>query len=62
LGNLNSVLKQAGLKHEESGEALRKAIQEGGIKSLHGTIEEFEKAFFGYFDPKPVGLPPLSVR
>jgi hypothetical protein len=29
--------------------------------ALTGTIQDFERAFFGWFDPKPVDLPPLTV-
>ena len=42
-------------------EALEKAYAEHKILTLNGTIQEFERAFFGWFDPKPVDVPPLTV-
>jgi alkyl sulfatase BDS1-like metallo-beta-lactamase superfamily hydrolase len=41
--------------------ALRQAYDEHKIVTLSGKIEDFEKAFFGWFEPKPVVLPPLTV-
>lgn len=42
---------------------LKEAVDAGLIKPLHNTnLAEFAAAFFGYFEPKPVGLPPLTVR
>ncbi|HVZ50346.1 MAG TPA: alkyl sulfatase dimerization domain-containing protein [Pseudolabrys sp.] len=41
--------------------ALRKAYDEGRIKPLNGTIQDFEKVFFEWFDPKPVARPPLVI-
>jgi hypothetical protein len=33
------------------------------IKPMRTTsLDKFATAFFGYFEPKPVGLPPLTVR
>ncbi len=42
---------------------LKEAADNGLIKPLGNTkLADFEAAFFGYFDLKPVGLPPLTVR
>lgn len=42
---------------------LKLAADSGLIKPLGNTkLDEFAAAFFSYFDPKPVGLPPLTVR
>jgi alkyl sulfatase BDS1-like metallo-beta-lactamase superfamily hydrolase len=40
------------------------AVEHGDIKPLNSatTIAGFKDAFTGYFEPKPVGLPPLTVR
>ena len=39
------------------------SVERGDIKPLGQTrIKEFINAFTTYFDPKPVGLPPLIVR
>jgi linear primary-alkylsulfatase len=44
--------------------AFAAAVEHGDIKPLNKktTIAGFKDAFTGYFDPKPVGLPPLTVR
>ena len=44
--------------------AFAAAVEHGDIKPLNNktTIAGFKDAFTGYFDPKPVGLPPLTVR
>lgn len=39
--------------------AIKKAYDEQHIKMLAGTVQDFEKVFFGWFDPKPVDRPPL---
>jgi linear primary-alkylsulfatase len=41
--------------------ALKQAYDDGRIVALNGAIQGFEKAFFEWFDPKPVDLPPLTV-
>ena len=41
--------------------ALKKAYDDGRIATLSGTIADFENAFFGWFDPKPVARPPLVI-
>jgi alkyl sulfatase BDS1-like metallo-beta-lactamase superfamily hydrolase len=40
------------------------AVKNNDIKPLNPntTLEDFKKKFTDYFDPKPVGLPPLTVR
>jgi alkyl sulfatase BDS1-like metallo-beta-lactamase superfamily hydrolase len=45
-------------------EAFGRAVEHGDIKPLNNktTIAGFKDAFTGYFDPKPVGLPPLTIR
>lgn len=44
--------------------AFELAVKSGDIKPLNQrtTIAAFTEAFTAYFDPKPVGLPPLTVR
>lgn len=44
--------------------AFAAAAQNGDIKPLNQntTLDDFKKAFTSNFDPKPVGLPPLTVR
>lgn len=44
--------------------AFAAAAQNGDIKPLNQntTLDDFKKAFTANFDPKPVGLPPLTVR
>ena len=39
--------------------ALKKAYDDGHIVMLAGTVQDFDKVFFDWFDPKPVGKPPL---
>lgn len=41
--------------------ALDKAYQAGLITMLSGTVQDFEKVFFGWFDPKPVDRPTLVI-
>lgn len=41
--------------------ALQKAYDDGLIATLSGTMQDFEKVFFGWFDPKPVDRPPLVI-
>lgn len=39
------------------------AVEKGDIKALGKTkLDDFIADFIKYFDPKPVGLPPLTVR
>jgi linear primary-alkylsulfatase len=41
--------------------ALKKAYDAGLITTLSGSIQDFEKAFFDWFDPKPVDRPTLVI-
>lgn len=41
--------------------ALKKAYDSGAIKMLSGTVQDFEKVFFDWFDPKPVDRPKLVI-
>ena len=41
--------------------ALKKAYDERRITTLNGSIQDFEKAFFDWFDPKPVNRPTLVI-
>jgi hypothetical protein len=41
--------------------ALRKTYDAGLITTLSGSIQDFEKAFFDWFDPKPVDRPTLVI-
>ena len=58
-------LLMAELKGEKSfWEEFERAVANKEIKPLNQrtTIRDFRKAFTSNFDPKPVGLPPLTVR
>lgn len=59
---LNQLIVAESKGRAEFAEALAKAIAEGRIKSLNGSLQDFENAFETYFEPKPTGLPPLTVR
>ncbi|HKQ09089.1 MAG TPA: alkyl sulfatase dimerization domain-containing protein [Blastocatellia bacterium] len=60
---LNALLRAEARGEAEFRKALNEAVAAGLIKPLGTTsLDKFAEAFFGYFDPKPVGLPPLTVR
>ena len=60
---LNALLRAEAKGEAEFRKALNEAVAHGLIKPLGTTsLDKFAEAFFGYFDPKPVGLPPLTVR
>jgi hypothetical protein len=60
---LNALLRAEAQGEAEFRKALNEAVAAGLIKPLGTTsLDKFAEAFFGYFDPKPVGLPPLTVR
>jgi hypothetical protein len=60
---LNALLRAEAQGEAEFRKALTEAVSSGAIKPLGSTtLDKFGEAFFGYFDPKPVGLPPLTVR
>jgi len=45
----------------EFAKALKQAYEDGAIKPLNGSIQDFQKAFFGWFDPKPIERPLLVL-
>jgi linear primary-alkylsulfatase len=60
---LNALLRAEAKGDAEFRQALMEAANKGLITPLGTTtLDKFAAAFFGYFDPKPVGLPPLTVR
>jgi alkyl sulfatase BDS1-like metallo-beta-lactamase superfamily hydrolase len=60
---LNALLRAEAQGQAEFRKALSEAINAKLIQPLGTTaLDKFAEAFFGYFDPKPVGLPPLTVR
>ena len=59
---LDVLLVEEGKGEAEFHSAMQRAYRDGHIKTLHGRIEDFEKAFFEWFEPKPVAVPALTVR
>ncbi|MEN3335393.1 MAG: hypothetical protein V7641_4758 [Blastocatellia bacterium] len=60
---LNALLRAEAQGEAEFRKALMEAVDAKLIKPMGTTsLDKFAAAFFGYFDPKPVGLPPLTVR
>jgi len=60
---LNALLRAEAKGEAEFRKALAEAVAAKLIKPLGNTsLDKFAEAFFGYFDPKPVGVPPLTVR
>jgi alkyl sulfatase BDS1-like metallo-beta-lactamase superfamily hydrolase len=60
---LNALLRAEAQGEAEFRKALLEAVDAKLIKPMGTTsLDKFAAAFFGYFEPKPVGLPPLTVR
>ena len=60
---LNALLRAEAQGEAEFRKALKEAVDAKLIKPMGTTsLDKFAVAFFGYFEPKPVGLPPLTVR
>jgi Alkyl sulfatase and related hydrolases len=60
---LNALLRAEAQGEAEFRKALMEAVDAKLIKPMGTTsLDKFAAAFFGYFEPKPVGLPPLTVR
>jgi alkyl sulfatase BDS1-like metallo-beta-lactamase superfamily hydrolase len=60
---LNALLRAEAKGEAEFRKALNEAVNAKLIQPLGTTsLDKFAEAFFGHFDPKPVGLPPLTVR
>lgn len=60
---LNALLRAEAQGEAEFRKALNDAVSHNLIKSLNeNSLDQFAEAFFGYFDPKPVAVPPLTVR
>lgn len=62
-GALDALLYAEARGEAEFRQALRKAYDAKLIQPLNGTdIGKFTEAFLGFFDPKPVAVPALTVR